>query len=161
MRCQRAASVSRAAAAAALATQHLQDRELFWIAKEGLRAPLPENWKPCKTTDTDEIYYFNFQSGVWPCRPHPSLPAAARRPLLPAARSPLSPTATRMAFSCTSPDGPGESTWDHPCDEYYRNLYETNKKKMEVMITAEITGTTMIKAPQVMGMVITGNGNYR
>lgn len=39
------------------------DRDLFWIAKEGLKAPLPENWKPCKTVDTDEIYYFNFATG--------------------------------------------------------------------------------------------------
>ena len=31
-----------------------KDRDLFYIAKEGLKAPLPENWKPCKTTDTDE-----------------------------------------------------------------------------------------------------------
>ena len=60
------------------------DADLFWIAKEGLKAPLPENWKPCKTTDTDEIYYFNFATG--------------------------------------------ESTWDHPCDEYYRTLYEKSKK---------------------------------
>eukprot|EP00903_Cladosiphon_okamuranus_P011775 g11068.t1 len=61
------------------------DGDLFWIAKEGLKAPLPENWKPCKTVDTDEIYYFNFATG--------------------------------------------ESTWDHPCDEYYRKLYEEEKKK--------------------------------
>lgn len=40
-----------------------EDRDLFWIAKEGLKAPLPENWKPCKTIDTDEIYYFNFATG--------------------------------------------------------------------------------------------------
>lgn len=39
------------------------DRDLFWIAKEGLKAPLPDNWKPCKTVDTDEIYYFNFATG--------------------------------------------------------------------------------------------------
>lgn len=39
------------------------DLDLFWIAKEGLKAPLPENWKPCKTVDTDEIYYFNFATG--------------------------------------------------------------------------------------------------
>lgn len=39
------------------------DQDLFWIAKEGLKAPLPENWKPCKTVDTDEIYYFNFSTG--------------------------------------------------------------------------------------------------
>eukprot|EP00953_Heterococcus_sp_UTEX-ZZ885_P013861 7908-Heterococcus_DN1.PRE.1 len=62
-----------------------KDGDLFWIAKEGLKAPLPENWKPCKTVDTEEIYYFNFFSG--------------------------------------------ESTWDHPCDEYYRKLYEEEKKK--------------------------------
>ena len=36
------------------------DKDLWWIAREGLKAPLPENWKPCKTTDTEEIYYFNF-----------------------------------------------------------------------------------------------------
>lgn len=39
------------------------DVDLFWIAKEGLKAPLPENWKPCKTVDTEEIYYFNFATG--------------------------------------------------------------------------------------------------
>ena len=63
----------------------VQDKDLQWIAREGLKAPLPEHWKPCKTTDTDEIYYFNFSSG--------------------------------------------ESTWDHPCDEYYRTLYEQQRKK--------------------------------
>jgi len=70
-----------------------QDKDLQWIAREGLKAPLPEHWKPCKTTDTDEIYYFNFSSG--------------------------------------------ESTWDHPCDEYYRTLYEVpprcpKRLKMEI-----------------------------
>ena len=47
-----------------------KEKDLFWIAREGLKAPLPENWKPCKTGD-EEIYYFNFASGesVWdhPC----------------------------------------------------------------------------------------------
>ena len=62
------------------------DKDLWWIAREGLKAPLPENWKPCKTTDTEEIYYFNFATGA--------------------------------------------STWDHPCDEYYRNLYEKEKKNI-------------------------------
>lgn len=42
----------------------VEDEEMFWIAKEGLKAPLPENWKPCKTVDTDEIYYFNFATGA-------------------------------------------------------------------------------------------------
>ncbi len=30
------------------------DQDLFWIATEGLKAPLPENWKPCKTAE-DEV----------------------------------------------------------------------------------------------------------
>jgi hypothetical protein len=62
-----------------------KDKHMFWIAKEGLMAPLPKHWKPCKTKDTDDIYYFNFNTG--------------------------------------------ESTWDHPCDEYYKRLYEDEKKK--------------------------------
>ena len=60
----------------------VKDRELFYIAKEGLKAPLPSNWKPCKAPD-GEIYYFNFETG--------------------------------------------ESIWEHPCDEYYRNMYEQEK----------------------------------
>ena len=47
------------------------DSDLLYIAREGLKAPLPENWKPCKTADTEEIYYFNFVTGesTWdhPC----------------------------------------------------------------------------------------------
>jgi centrosomal protein CEP164 len=58
------------------------ESDLMWIAKEGLKAPLPEHWKPCKSP-TGDIYYFNFQSG--------------------------------------------ESVWDHPCDEYYKKLYATEK----------------------------------
>lgn len=61
-----------------------KDRDLFYIAKEGLKAPLPEPWKPCQTRD-GEIYYFNFETG--------------------------------------------DSTWDHPCDEYYKKMYEREKQK--------------------------------
>lgn len=43
---------------------------MLWIAKEGLKAPLPEPWKPCRTPK-GEIYYFNFQTNesIWehPC----------------------------------------------------------------------------------------------
>ena len=67
-----------------------KDQDLFWVAREGLMAPLPKNWKPCKTKDTEDIYYFNFQTG--------------------------------------------ESTWDHPCDGYYKRLYEVEKKKKEVQM---------------------------
>jgi centrosomal protein CEP164 len=49
----------------------VEDRHLFWIAKQGLTTPLPEDWKACKTYDTNEIYYFNFKTGesTWthPC----------------------------------------------------------------------------------------------
>ncbi|KAL4228939.1 hypothetical protein ACF0H5_011979 [Mactra antiquata] len=44
--------------------------DLLWIAREGINAPLPENWKPCQDQNGD-IYYFNFATGesIWdhPC----------------------------------------------------------------------------------------------
>ena len=47
-----------------------EDDQFLYIAKEGLKAPLPDPWKPCKTKK-DEIYYYNFSTGesVWdhPC----------------------------------------------------------------------------------------------
>ena len=50
-----------------------EDDDLRWIAREALKAPLPEHWKPCKTND-GEIYYFNFDTGEsqWdhPCDDH-------------------------------------------------------------------------------------------
>eukprot|EP00392_Amoebophrya_sp_AT5.2_P009420 g9448.t1 len=50
-----------------------QDQDLLWIAKEGLKAPLPNPWKPCQTQE-GEIFYFNFETGesVWdhPCDDH-------------------------------------------------------------------------------------------
>ncbi|XP_064651050.1 centrosomal protein of 164 kDa-like isoform X2 [Lineus longissimus] len=43
---------------------------LLWIAREGINAPLPDNWKPCQDPNGD-IYYFNFATGesIWdhPC----------------------------------------------------------------------------------------------
>ena len=39
-----------------------KDRDLFWVAEEGLKAPLPKEWKPCKSPE-GEIYYFNFETG--------------------------------------------------------------------------------------------------
>lgn len=39
-----------------------EDPDLLWIAREGLKAPLPKDWKPCQTPE-GEIYYFNFGSG--------------------------------------------------------------------------------------------------
>jgi centrosomal protein CEP164 len=48
-----------------------KDQDLFWIAREGVLAPLPKDWRPCRTKDTEDIYYFNFNSGesTWdhPC----------------------------------------------------------------------------------------------
>ena len=35
---------------------------MLYIAREGLKAPLPPPWKACQTKDGD-IYYFNFESG--------------------------------------------------------------------------------------------------
>lgn len=39
-----------------------KDVDLFWIAREGLMAPLPKAWKPCKMKSNGEIYYFNFST---------------------------------------------------------------------------------------------------
>ena len=39
------------------------EEDLLWIARHGLKAPLPENWKPVKTVGS-ELYYFNFQTGA-------------------------------------------------------------------------------------------------
>ena len=51
-----------------------EDAPLRWIAREGLKASLPENWKPCKTGEAGDVYYFNFATGesVWdhPCDEH-------------------------------------------------------------------------------------------
>jgi centrosomal protein CEP164 len=63
------------------------DEIFFYIAKQGLQAPLPSEWKPCKTTDTEEIYYFNFNTG--------------------------------------------DSTWDHPCDEKYKSMYQAAKTRRD------------------------------
>ena len=47
-----------------------KESDLLWIAREGINAPLPVNWKPCQDTNGD-IYYFNFETGdsIWdhPC----------------------------------------------------------------------------------------------
>ena len=57
------AALLRLLAHAAAGAQDLEaDKELFWVAREGLKAPLPPDWKPCKSPD-GEIYYFNFSNG--------------------------------------------------------------------------------------------------
>ena len=42
----------------------------LWIAREGINAPQPTNWKPCQDT-TGDSYYFTFATGdsIWdhPC----------------------------------------------------------------------------------------------
>ncbi|KAM4589533.1 uncharacterized protein cep164 isoform 1-T1 [Fundulus diaphanus] len=47
--------------------------ELLWLAREGMVAPLPPEWKPCQDV-TGDIYYFNFSTGqsTWdhPCEEH-------------------------------------------------------------------------------------------
>ncbi|XP_044775188.1 centrosomal protein of 164 kDa isoform X4 [Neomonachus schauinslandi] len=57
----------------------------MWLAREGIVAPLPVEWKPCQDI-TGDIYYFNFANG--------------------------------------------QSMWDHPCDEHYRNLVIQERGKL-------------------------------
>ncbi|XP_053728733.1 centrosomal protein of 164 kDa-like [Synchiropus splendidus] len=61
--------------------------ELMWLAKEGVKAPLPPEWKPCQDV-TGDIYYFNFSTG--------------------------------------------QSTWDHPCDEHYRQLVVQERERAKI-----------------------------
>lgn len=63
-----------------------RDQEFFYIAKEGLKAPLPNPWKPIQD-DTGELYFYNFQTG--------------------------------------------ETIQEHPCDEYYKQLFLEEKSKKE------------------------------
>ncbi|OMJ69972.1 hypothetical protein SteCoe_32170 [Stentor coeruleus] len=47
-----------------------EDNDLLYLAREGLKARLPKEWKPCQARD-EQIFYFNFETGesVWehPC----------------------------------------------------------------------------------------------
>ncbi|XP_061448808.1 centrosomal protein of 164 kDa isoform X2 [Rhineura floridana] len=61
------------------------EAELMWLAREGIVAPLPAEWKPCQDI-TGDIYYFNFANG--------------------------------------------QSMWDHPCDERYRQLVAKEREKL-------------------------------
>ncbi|XP_012865330.1 PREDICTED: centrosomal protein of 164 kDa isoform X8 [Dipodomys ordii] len=63
----------------------VKEPELMWLAREGIVAPLPVEWKPCQDI-TGDIYYFNFANG--------------------------------------------QSMWDHPCDEHYRNLVIQEREKL-------------------------------
>ncbi|NWH27403.1 CE164 protein, partial [Grus americana] len=62
-----------------------KEPELIWLAREGIVAPLPPEWKPCQDI-TGDIYYFNFANG--------------------------------------------QSTWDHPCDDHYRELVIQEREKL-------------------------------
>lgn len=75
---------------------------MFLSSVIDFQAPLPTNWKPCKSADTGEIYYFNFETA--------------------------------------------ESTWDHPCDGYYKRLYEEEKKKKETTKKVYRTTITAVNA---------------
>ncbi|CAE7882019.1 Cep164, partial [Symbiodinium microadriaticum] len=47
-----------------------REKDLLWIAREGVTAPVPAPWKAC-TENGDDIFYFNFETGdsIWD---HPS-----------------------------------------------------------------------------------------
>ncbi|XP_056107538.1 centrosomal protein of 164 kDa-like [Rhinichthys klamathensis goyatoka] len=68
-----------------------REPELLWLAREGMVAPLPDEWKPCQDI-TGEVYYFNFSTG--------------------------------------------QSTWDHPCDEQYRQLVVQERERTQHSRTA-------------------------
>jgi len=69
------------------------DQDFFYIAKEGLKAPLPGPWKPIQRDD-GELYFYNSSTG--------------------------------------------ETIQEHPCDEYYKQLFREEKSKKDRRIHEEI-----------------------
>lgn len=64
----------------------IKDRDLFWIAREALKAPIPKGWKLYQRKDgTGEPFYFNGKTG--------------------------------------------ESLWDHPLDQYFKDKFAEEKRK--------------------------------
>jgi hypothetical protein len=57
--------------AAWLGMDLIKDRDLFWIAQTALKEPVPKPWKPCRMDNSEDIFYFNFDTGesIWdhPC----------------------------------------------------------------------------------------------
>eukprot|EP00930_Biecheleria_cincta_P051202 TRINITY_DN36362_c0_g1_i1.p1 TRINITY_DN36362_c0_g1~~TRINITY_DN36362_c0_g1_i1.p1 ORF type:complete len:159 (-),score=11.65 TRINITY_DN36362_c0_g1_i1:136-612(-) len=39
------------------------DSDILYLAREGLKAPLQDGWKPCQNAE-GEIFYFNFETGT-------------------------------------------------------------------------------------------------
>jgi centrosomal protein CEP164 len=74
------------------------DRDLFYIAREGLCAVPPEPWKACQAEGTEDVFYFNFDTG--------------------------------------------ESVWDHPCDNIYREkVLEAMEERVLVPLTLQLDAT--------------------
>ncbi|XP_057301369.1 centrosomal protein of 164 kDa-like isoform X2 [Hydractinia symbiolongicarpus] len=63
-----------------------KEPELLYIARQGIVAPLPPDWKPCQDP-SGEIYYFNFSTG--------------------------------------------DSVWDHPCDEHFRDMVTQEREMLK------------------------------
>lgn len=63
------------------------DRDLLWIARDSLVAPVPSGWYHVAATNSDPPYYYSELSG--------------------------------------------ESRWDHPCDDVYRQMYRQLKQEQQ------------------------------
>jgi hypothetical protein len=110
-----------------------EDPDLIWIAREGLKAPLPKDWKPCQTQE-GEVCIFTHTSvcHVWLCSclsrcitfplPVCSVINAHSRPTWYVCVSLLRQV---YYFNFSS----GDSTWEHPCDEYYKKMFGDEKRK--------------------------------
>jgi centrosomal protein CEP164 len=72
------------------------DRDLFWLAEQGLCTAPPEPWKACQAVGSTELFFFNFNTG--------------------------------------------ESVWEHPCDDLFRQrIQEELQKRVLVPITLAST----------------------
>ncbi|RNC40969.1 putative glutamic acid-rich protein precursor, partial [Trypanosoma cruzi] len=91
-----------------------EDKEFLYIAREGLKAPLPKNWRPCRTNE-DDIYYFNFRTG--------------------------------------------ESTWNHPMDDFFRQKFLKMKeeKKSSTVTTPVVTKHAAVPTSTTGGVPTLGS----
>lgn len=95
---------------------NLKEDECFlWIARDGLKATLPNPWRPCKAGEDGEIFYFNFETGV--------------------------------------------SQWDHPCDTYFRELFEKEKEKSKANKVLGTLHSSLLDSGSVQISVCSIGGN--
>lgn len=107
-----------------------EDKDLLWIAKESLKAPLPSDWKPWY------VQCLKPKSGIEQCAIARARKRVCQVPLCigtPISHIPASQSEDGNIYYFNFQSG--ESVWDHPCDEHYKELYRKEKLKVRCLHT--------------------------